>query len=74
MVEAVQKQTGAENIAWDLSVYYQGADDPQIEKDMAEVDTMVKSFVADYRGKVASLQAEEIQLVEQIVDERHLIR
>jgi oligoendopeptidase F len=60
MVDAVQKQTGAENILWDLSVYYKSPDDPQIEKDIAQVDTMVKSFVADYRGKVASLQAEEI--------------
>jgi oligoendopeptidase F len=60
MVEAVQKVTGAENVFWDLSVYYQNPDDPQIEKDMAQVDAMVKSFVQDYRGKVASLQAEEI--------------
>lgn len=60
MVEAVQKQTGAENVLWDLSVYYSSPDDPQIEKDLAEVDTMVKSFVTDYRGKVASLVAEEI--------------
>src|SRR5688572_8197697 len=60
MVEVVQKKTGAENIVWDLSVYYSSPDDPKIEKDLAEVDTMVKAFVKEYRGKVASLTAEEI--------------
>lgn len=61
MVEAMtEKITGAENIVWDLSVYYSSLEDAQITSDLNEVDTMVDAYVADYRGKVAQLEAEEL--------------
>lgn len=61
MVEkAAEKQTGAEEIFWDLSVYYAAPDDPKIDEDLAQIDSMVDEFVQDYRGKVAELEAEEI--------------
>lgn len=55
-----EKQTGAEQVFWDLSEYYAAPDDPQIDADLAEIGTLVNEFVSDYRGKVAQLEAEEI--------------
>lgn len=61
MVEApVQKKTGAEDVFWDLSVYYDSPDDPRIDQDLAAAEKAVADYVADYRGKVADLVAEEI--------------
>lgn len=58
MVDApLERQTGAEDVAWDLSVYYDGLDDPRIETDLSAGDEMVGTFVEQYRGKVAELSA-----------------
>src|SRR5688572_16312431 len=57
---SVEKQTGAENIIWDLSVYFDKADDPRIDTNLDSVDAKVDAFAADYRGKVAELTAEEL--------------
>ena len=66
---AVQpKFTGAENVHWDLSVFYQSPDDPAIDADMQRVDELADAFAAQYRGRIASLSAAElveaIQLLE----------
>jgi oligoendopeptidase F len=56
MVAAAQeKTTGAENVIWDLSVFYQGVDDPGIQRDMEALNARVEAFAARYRGQVASL-------------------
>lgn len=55
---AVPKTTGAENIIWDLSVFYAGVDDPAIQRDMDALDQQVDDFAAQYRGRVAQLDAE----------------
>lgn len=55
-----EKLTGAENIFWDLSEYYAAPDDPKIDEDLAEIETIVSKFVSDYRGKVGELVAEEM--------------
>jgi oligoendopeptidase F len=61
MVEAaVERTTGAENVIWDLSVFYNGADDPAMQRDMEQLDTQVDEFAAAYRGRVAQLDAEEM--------------
>lgn len=61
MVEAVnEKQTGAESVFWDLSVFYSGAADPAIQRDIDQVLQMADKFAADYRGRVAQLDAEEM--------------
>lgn len=61
MVEAAANpKTGAEEITWDLSVYYDGMDDPRIDEDLAEIDTLVDDFVDRYRGRVANLTAEQL--------------
>ena len=55
-----EKKTGAEDIFWDLSVYYDNPEDPRIDEDFAEVSKLADAFVVEYRGRVAELEAEEI--------------
>ncbi len=57
---AVEKKTGAEDVLWDLSIFYSGADDPAIQRDLDKVQGMADAFAGKYRGKVASLDAEEM--------------
>ena len=45
---------------WDLSEYYNGVDDPQIQKDLALYDKKAKDFVKKYRGRVKDLDASEM--------------
>lgn len=52
-----QPVTGAENIVWDLSIFYSGPEDPAIEADMAAIDADIAAFADDYRGEVAGLDA-----------------
>ena len=54
---AAQPTTGAENIVWDLSIFYSGPEDPAIEADMAAIDNDIEAFADDYRGQVAGLDA-----------------
>ena len=54
------EQTGAEEVAWDLSDLYASGDDPRIESDMAEAETAAAAFRDRYYGKVASLSAAEL--------------
>ena len=44
---------------WDLSEYYKGIDDPQIQKDLDLFDKKAKDFVKKYKGKVRDLEASE---------------
>lgn len=53
-----ERLTGAENVIWDLSVFYSGIDDPMIQSDMNTLDRQVDAFAAAYRGRVAQLDAE----------------
>lgn len=58
MAEAVtEKQTGAENIIWDLTVFYNGIDDPKIEADLEEIQHLAGDFEHRYRGQVAKMDA-----------------
>ncbi|MDE2750211.1 MAG: M3 family oligoendopeptidase [Chloroflexota bacterium] len=75
MSDALQEQhTGAEAITWDLSVFYQGLDDPQMEADIAKLKDMVDAFQARWRGKVAEMNAADFvsayQAMEAIYDLR----
>ncbi len=61
MVDTPQvTETGAENIVWDLSVFYNDVDDPRIEADMDALRADVAAFAEQYRGKVATLGAAEL--------------
>ncbi len=56
----VEQKTGAEDVIWDLSVFYKTLDDPAIDQDMERVVGMANEFAAKYRGRVAQLDAEEM--------------
>ena len=74
MTDTVQAPvTGAENVLWDLSIFYQSPSDPAIEADMQRANEAADAFAAQYRGKVASLSAAEmvtaIQALEALMDQ-----
>lgn len=52
--------TGAEQVVWDLSVFYSGGDDPAIQRDMDSLNSDVEAFAQQYRGRVAQLTAAEL--------------
>ena len=62
MLDAVLDQkTGAEDVVWDLSVFYSGADDPAIQQDIEALEAKAEQFAQEYRGRVAALDAEEMR-------------
>ncbi|MEO6757821.1 MAG: M3 family oligoendopeptidase [Saprospiraceae bacterium] len=56
----LERTTGAENVIWDLSIFYKSVDDPAIEQDMQAITKEVDAFAATYKGRVASLTADEL--------------
>ncbi len=61
MIDApLETTTGAENVAWDLSVFYQSLDDPAIERDIAALRERTAGYAEKYRGKVSTLDARAI--------------
>ncbi len=59
MIDLVKEApTGAENIIWDLSIFYSNPKDPAITHDMDTIRQQAESFAASYRGQVATLDAE----------------
>jgi oligoendopeptidase F len=54
------EQTGAEEVAWDLSDLYASTDDPRIESDFAEAEAAATAFRDRTYGKVATLKAAEL--------------
>ena len=60
MTDAAQSRpTGAENVIWDLSVFYDSLDDPAIEADIDELTRQVDDFQRRCRGRVAGMSAAE---------------
>lgn len=45
--------------AWDLSDLYNGINDPAVNRDLKRYKEMSEKFAADYKGKLASLNASE---------------
>ncbi len=75
MTEALQEVlTGAEAVVWDLSVFYDSLDDPQIEADIEKLKELVDDFQARWHGKVADMSAADFvsayQALEAIYDSR----
>ncbi|MCA0458428.1 MAG: M3 family oligoendopeptidase [Chloroflexi bacterium] len=68
----LERTTGAENVIWDLSIFYNGVDDPAIETDMKSISDQIDNFAATYKGRVASLSVDElltaVQSLEAIYD------
>jgi len=52
--------TGAENIIWDLSIFYVSLDDPKIDADIAAAHQMADEFAAKYKGRISQLDPEEM--------------
>ena len=75
MAEAIRERaTGAEEVIWDLSVFYAGLDDPKIETDIERLTGLVDEFQDAWRGQVAAMEAEDFvnayQALEAIYDLR----
>jgi oligoendopeptidase F len=64
------EQTGAEEVAWDLSDLYDGGDDPRLEADVQGADEAAGAFRERYYGKVAELSAAELR---EAIEERERI-
>ena len=64
------EQTGAEEVAWDLSDLYDGGDDPRLDADVQEADEAAAAFREKYYGKVAELSAAELR---EAIEERERI-
>ncbi len=64
--------TGAEEVRWDLSDLYSSHDDENVKKDMENAEKLADQFAENYRGKVASLDADglakALAIYEQIID------
>ena len=56
---AAGRRTGAEDVIWDLSRFYQSMDDPQIEADIARVQALAAAFQQRYRGQLGQMRAED---------------
>ena len=74
MSDAVNRPTGAEDVIWDLSVFYDGLDDAAIEADINELIRQADDFQGRYRGAVADMSAAEFaaayETMEAIYDRR----
>ena len=53
------EQTGAEEVAWDLSDLYASGDDPRIVGDFAEAEAAATAFRDRYYGTIATLSGAE---------------
>ncbi len=56
---ATAEPTGAESARWDLTEYYSGPRDPEIEATLARALEHARSFEARYRGRINSLAPAE---------------
>ena len=74
MSDAVNRPTGAEDVIWDLSVFYDGLDDAAIEADIDKLIRQADDFQGRYRGAVADMSAAEFvaayEAMEAIYDRR----
>ncbi len=66
-----ERPTGAEDVLWDLTVFYQSQDDPQIEADIQKLEEMVAAFQDRWRGKVAQMSPAEFVSAYQMLEAIH---
>lgn len=53
-------KTGAENVHWNLNDLYPALDSPQVEADIRDSKERAEAFSKRYRGRIASLKADEL--------------
>ena len=70
MVDVAQERlTGAEEIIWDLTGLYANIDDPAIDADMQTLAAQAAEFNTNYKGHVATLDAEAMrEAVETLIE------
>ncbi len=56
---------------WDLTEYYKGVDDPKIDEDLKEDLQTAIAFEEKYKGRVATLNADELARAIQDYEARH---
>lgn len=54
-------QNGSETIVWKLSDLYSGLTDPKLTQDMDEAKKNAQQFVANYKGKLNTLTAQQLK-------------
>ncbi|MCY4071006.1 MAG: M3 family oligoendopeptidase [Chloroflexi bacterium] len=54
-----ERPTGAEEVIWDLSVFYQSTDAPEVEADIAAVNSLAEAFQERYRGNLDKMSADD---------------
>ena len=54
-----ERPTGAENVIWDLSVFYDSFADPRLEADIERLDELAASFQSSWRGNLAQMTASD---------------
>ncbi len=60
MTDAIsERPTGAEDVIWDLSVFYQSMDAPEVEADIATVNSLAEAFQERYRGNLDKMSADD---------------
>lgn len=55
------KAISAQNVEWDLSDLYEAVDDPALQKDKEKVQKRAEQFASDYKGQVATFDAQEMK-------------
>ena len=63
MIQAVQPESSARGVAWDLGDLYKGVDDPQLGKDLEAALGRARTFEDTYRGKIGTEQGPEADLL-----------
>ncbi len=53
MATTEQRLTGAEDVAWDLSDLFAGADDPKLAAELADVARSADAFRERYHGRIS---------------------
>ncbi len=69
MIQAVQPESSAQGVAWDLGDLYKEVEDPQITKDLETALRRARAFEETYRGKVGTEQGPEPGLLLAAVSE-----
>src|SRR5262245_51836528 len=52
MIQAVERKSSADGVAWDLGDLYAGVDDPRINQDLDAARKRAEAFETAYRGKI----------------------
>jgi oligoendopeptidase F len=67
---ATTEQTGAEEVAWDLSDLYEGQEDPRLEEEIEEAERSAEAFRERYHGEVSQLDA--VALAEAVAERERI--